>query len=74
MNVDHMKDRSTALNPRTDAGVATAVDGVVVLDGPDGVAVTMTADAATRTANSLYAAAEEARRGPVQSRGDGDAP
>lgn len=57
-----MDSSNSALKPREDAGVATAVDGVVVLDGPDGVAVTMTADAAARTADSLHAAAHEARR------------
>lgn len=57
-----MDSSSSALRPREDAGVATAIDGVVVLDGPDGVAVTMTADAAARTADSLHAAANEARR------------
>jgi hypothetical protein len=56
-----MNSRSS-LKPREDAGVATAIDGVVVLDGPDGVAVTMTADAAAQTADSLHAAANEARR------------
>lgn len=48
--------------PREDAGRASAEDGVVMLDGPDGVAVTMTADAAVQTADSLLAAAEMARR------------
>lgn len=61
-----MTGSNTALRPREDAGVATAIDGVVVLDGPDGVAVTMTADAATRTADSLHAAANEARRHATQ--------
>lgn len=55
-----MNDRSTGLKPREDAGVATAEDGVVILEGPDGVAVTMTAEAAARTADSLYAAAAQA--------------
>lgn len=54
-------DRKTALEPRQDAGRATAENGVVILDGPDGVAVTMTPDAATRTAESLQAAALVAR-------------
>ncbi|RYF33531.1 MAG: hypothetical protein EOO26_07785 [Comamonadaceae bacterium] len=54
-------DRKTALKPREDAGRATAENGVVILDGPDGVAVTMTPDAATRTADSLHAAAKAAR-------------
>ncbi|RZL63881.1 MAG: hypothetical protein EOP81_10950 [Variovorax sp.] len=69
-----MNDRDTAIQPRTDAGIATAVEGVVVLDGPDGVAVTMTADAATRTANSLHAAADEARRNPPQAVAPHDPP
>ncbi len=56
-----MNDRSTGLKPREDAGVATAEDGVVILEGPDGVAVTMTAEAAARTADSLHAAAAQAR-------------
>jgi hypothetical protein len=43
------------------AGEATAEEGEVVLDGPDGVAVTMTSDAADGTAISLHAAAAEAR-------------
>lgn len=50
------------LQPREDSGKATAEDGVVILDGPDGVAVTMTADAAERTADSLHAAARQARQ------------
>ncbi|RYF58781.1 MAG: hypothetical protein EOO27_11445 [Comamonadaceae bacterium] len=47
--------------PRKDAGRASAENGVVVLDGPDGVAVTMTVEAAVLTAESLQAAAELAR-------------
>ncbi len=34
---------------------------MVILDGPDGVAVTMTADAAALTAERLHAAALQAR-------------
>ena len=48
--------------PQTEPGIASAEDGLVVLDGPDGVAVTMTAGAATETAQSLIAAAEAAER------------
>jgi hypothetical protein len=47
---------STAPNPaqiRYDAGIASAEDGLVILDGPDGVAVTMTAQAAAQTGRSL---------------------
>jgi hypothetical protein len=47
--------------PREDAGHASAEDGLVILDGPDGIAVTMTPDAAALTAKSLQAAAELAR-------------
>jgi len=50
--------------PREDAGHASAEEGLVILDGPDGVAVTMTPEAATLTARSLQAAAEVARTQP----------
>lgn len=43
-------------------GVASAEDGLVLLDGPDGVAVSMTAEAAESTAHSLLAASEQALR------------
>lgn len=46
--------------PETEAGVATAEDGLVLLDGPDGVAVTMTAAAARGTGESLIKAAGRA--------------
>jgi hypothetical protein len=42
-------------------GVASAEQGVVILDGPNGVAIAMTPDAADSTARSLLAAAERAR-------------
>jgi hypothetical protein len=48
--------------PETEPGVASAEDGLVVLDGPDGVAVTMTPDAAHKTGQSLITAAELAER------------
>lgn len=47
----------TEIQPETEPGVASAEDGLVVLDGPDGLALTMTADAATRTGQSLIDAA-----------------
>ena len=47
--------------PEETGGEASAALGVVMLDGPDGVAVTMTADAASETAVNLSAAADEAR-------------
>lgn len=69
-----MTERPTALQPREDAGRATAENGVVILDGPDGIAVTMTADAAARTADSLYEAAKQARRNlAAQAAGGSDA-
>ena len=43
--------------PETQPGRASAEDGLVVLDGPNGVAVTMTPDAAARTGHSLISAA-----------------
>jgi hypothetical protein len=46
--------------PETQAGVATAEDGMVLLDGPDGVAVTMTPAAARGTGESLIEAASRA--------------
>ena len=56
-----MTDGSSALMPCDDPGQATAEDGLVILDGPNGIAVTMTADAAARTADSLHEAARQAR-------------
>lgn len=53
----------------TTAGVASAEQGTVVLDGPDGVAVTMTPDAADLTADRLHRAATEARAQPTVPRG-----
>ncbi len=43
------------------AGLAGAEAGLVILDGPGSVAVTLTPAAAEKTAQSLYAAACEAR-------------
>jgi hypothetical protein len=51
----------TILKPCEAPGTASAEEGVVLLDGPDGVAVAMTAEAALRTAESLLAAAARAR-------------
>jgi hypothetical protein len=48
--------------PFSTPGVASAENGHVVLDGPDGVAITMTPRAAAETGKSLIAAAEEAKR------------
>jgi hypothetical protein len=56
-----MKSPFAELQPETEPGIATAEQGVVVLDGPDGLATTMTADAAERTGQSLIDAAAIAR-------------
>lgn len=57
-----MNERPVRLKPSGVPGKATAEDGSVLLDGPEGIAVTMTPDAATQTADSLRQAAEQARR------------
>jgi hypothetical protein len=46
-----------------------AVHGEVVLDGPDGLGLSMTPDAAAETARRLAKAAEEAR---IQAPDDGE--
>lgn len=63
-----MTDPIYGHQPREDAGKASAEHGVVILDGPDGVAVTMTAEAAARTADSLHDAASQA----LAQRNEGD--
>ncbi|MET0370655.1 MAG: hypothetical protein ABW039_04670 [Sphingobium sp.] len=47
---------------QTEPGIATAEAGFVILDGPDGVAVTMTPRAATETGQSLISAARAAQQ------------
>ena len=56
-----MTRRPAVLKPCEHPGKASAEDGVVLLDGPDGVAVAMTPDAAAQTAESLLRAAAQAR-------------
>ncbi|WP_077001195.1 hypothetical protein [Variovorax sp. KK3] len=68
---DRDNARNTALKPCEDAGSATAERGVVILDGPDGVAVTMTPEAAIGTADSLYAAATLAKQNIIDSAVEG---
>ena len=69
-----MHESRAALKPCQEPGRATVEDGFVLLDGPDGVAVTMTPDSAAQTAESLRQAAMEARAAHVQSArsADGD--
>ena len=64
-----MTQRPAILKPCELPGKASVEDGVVLLDGPDGVAVAMTPDCAEGTAESLREAAEQARRA-TQSRSD----
>ena len=61
---------STAPQPQRDPGIATAEDGVVILDGPNGVAITMTPEAAALTGRSLMSAAEQAERQRTIDLGD----
>jgi hypothetical protein len=52
----------------------TPIDGEVVLEGPDGIGLSMTPDAAEETARRLYAAAEMARNQSTENTsGDNDA-
>jgi len=56
-----MTHRPAILRPCELPGTASVEDGVILLDGPDGVAVAMTPEAAIGTAHSLMQAAELAR-------------
>jgi hypothetical protein len=53
-------------------GVADAEQGSVLLDGPDGVAVTMTPGAATATGESLIGAAKRAQAQAEAPEGEAD--
>lgn len=57
-----MDEGSQHVEANSVAGVATAECGEVMLDGPNGVAVSMTPNAAEQTARSLLAAAEAAKQ------------
>lgn len=56
-----MTSSSIPGSTQTSPGKANAEAGVVILDGPDGVAVTMTPYAASETGKSLIEAARVAR-------------
>lgn len=45
-----------------ESGKAVAEDGLVLLDGPDGIAISLTPDAAELTGQELIRAADEARQ------------
>lgn len=46
----------------------TAEQGEVMLDGPDGLAVSFTPDAASKSASAIAAAADEAQRQSSRTR------
>lgn len=52
-----MTTAAHAPQPETEPGIASAEEGLVILDGPDGIAKTMTAEAAAKTGQSLIEAA-----------------
>jgi hypothetical protein len=55
--------------PHRSAGIASVEEGLVVLDGPDGIAITLTAEAAIATGESLVAAGRKLQQ--QQRRPDG---
>lgn len=57
-----MTNQNSERRPETQPGIASAEGGLVILDGPNGVAVTMTAAAALETGNNLLEAARAAKR------------
>lgn len=57
-----VEDSSRAASLFTEGGTAVAEGSIVLLDGPDGIAISMTADAAEQTGRSLLAAACLARK------------
>lgn len=67
-----MTDVSNTPQPETEPGIASAEDGLVVLDGPDGVAITMTPDAAHKTGQSLISAAGIAEQEVAEGRSQAD--
>jgi hypothetical protein len=56
-----MNDMHSKAGPFRTGGIASAEEGCVLLDGPDGIAIALTPDAAEETGNNLIAAARAAR-------------
>jgi hypothetical protein len=56
-----MSEGTYKTGPFEHGGTAVAEEGVVLLDGPDGIAIAMTVEAAEQTGSSLLAAAKKAR-------------
>jgi len=65
-----MRD-NPATQPLTEPAQASAEDGLVIMDGPDGFAVTLTPEAARITGQRLIEAGNIAHRHRV-SEGSGD--
>jgi len=57
---DVMNESPAGHSPQTKPGSVSMEQGQVMLDGPDGVAVTMTPEAALETGRRLIEAAERA--------------
>ncbi|MEG3083585.1 hypothetical protein U1707_08025 [Sphingomonas sp. PB2P12] len=62
------REGEVMMKPESTPGIADAEHGLVTLDGPDGLAITFTVEAAAETGRRLIAAAE---RAATQSREDG---
>jgi hypothetical protein len=61
---DEMSDSGRPYPVETNPGMVSVEKGEVLLDGPDGVAVAMTPEAAEETGRRLIAAAQEAANQP----------
>jgi hypothetical protein len=57
-----MTEISNTPQPHAEPGIASAEDGLMVLDGPNGIAITMTANAAHKTGSNLISAADRAEK------------
>lgn len=64
-----MNSPPSKIQPEKEPGIASAEGGFVFLDGPDGIALTLTSDAAERTGQSLIDAATLAK---TQTAASGD--
>ncbi len=58
------RENEIMTTPESIAGTAAAEGGLVTLDGPDGLAITFTPEAAAETGRRLIAAAEVAAGQP----------
>ena len=65
-----MTPKVPTMRNRPSVGKASAEAGVVLLDGPDGVAITTTPEAAKATGENLILAAGVARKQLAQSKED----